>query len=153
MHVKWDTMDKIAHKLWILERKISKGGARTSANVCIVIKENKSDHQHYLWATLWSQVCGWLPTHFPFYDFSLLKSYLPLLNAALWLTCWFQFVWFWLCKMELLISIALLLESEEGSVRKQEEASSSCNLKAQVDAKTSEIDTWWMSCLPLNRAS
>lgn len=47
-----------------------------------------------------------LPAHFPFYDIYLLKSYLPLLNAALWLSRWCKFVWFWWYKMELLISTA-----------------------------------------------
>lgn len=88
---------------------------RASLNVGIITREQKADNQPWLWTTLRSRVCGCLPDHFPSYDVALPRSYLPLLNAALRLACWFRFVWFWLYGMELLIPTALLLGSEESS--------------------------------------
>lgn len=126
---------------------------KTGLNVGIIIQEQKADDYPWFWAMLWSQVCGSLSAHFPFYDISLLKSYRPLLNAALWLTCWFWFVWFWLYKMHLLIPAVLLLGQRRALVRKWEETNPSCNQRQSCWQRLPRVGgTWLSSCLPLGRA-
>lgn len=55
--------------------------------------------------------------------------------------------------MELLISTALLLGSEEGSGWETGGSNSSCNQRTELSARAAGREgTWWMSCLPLEGA-
>lgn len=77
------------------ERIIPEGDG-TRLNVAVIIKEHGADNQLWIWTTLGRQVRGCPPALCPCQDTSLLKPYLPLLNAAPWLTRRCRFVWFWL---------------------------------------------------------